>query len=100
MACLPTQYAIKQRFLIPPVDILCRQADGDDLKLQKSGRADNPQTHVLFTGCKDTQTSVDAYISGAYNGAFTYFNPDYNGFWEIVLYPHKEADIRLCSQFS
>jgi hypothetical protein len=47
--------------------------DGDDLKLQKIGRADNPQTHVLFAGCKDNQTSADAYISGAYNGAFTYY---------------------------
>ena len=31
------------------------------------------QTHVLFSGCKDTQTSADAYISGAYNGVFTYY---------------------------
>ena len=73
LACLPREHAIKQRFLIPPVDILCRQADGDDLKLQKVGRADNPQTHVLFAGCKDNQTSADAFISGAYNGAFTYY---------------------------
>jgi metacaspase-1 len=73
LACLPREYAITQRFLIPPVDILCRQADEDDLKLQKIGRADNPQTHVLFSGCKDNQTSADAYISGAYNGAFTYY---------------------------
>jgi hypothetical protein len=60
-------------FSIPPVDILCRQADEDDLKLQKIGRADNPQTHVLFSGCKDNQTSAEAYISVAYNGAFTYY---------------------------
>ena len=58
---------------VHPVDILCRQADEDDLKLQKIGRADNPLTHFLFAGCKDTQTSADAYISGAYNGAFTYY---------------------------
>jgi hypothetical protein len=27
---------------------------------------------VLWAGCKDNQTSADAYINGAYNGAFTY----------------------------
>ena len=73
MACLPPEHAIKQRFLIPPVDILCRQADEDDLKLQKIGGSDNLQTHVLFSGCKDNQTSADVYIGGAYNGAFTYY---------------------------
>ena len=27
---------------------------------------------VLITGCRDTQTSADAYIAGTYNGALTY----------------------------
>ena len=27
---------------------------------------------VLITGCRDTQTSADAYIGGTYNGALTY----------------------------
>jgi hypothetical protein len=27
---------------------------------------------VLITGCRDTQTSADAYIGGRYNGALTY----------------------------
>lgn len=27
---------------------------------------------VLLTGCRDTQTSADAYIGGSYNGALTY----------------------------
>ena len=26
----------------------------------------------LITGCRDTQTSADAYIGGTYNGALTY----------------------------
>jgi hypothetical protein len=73
LACLPPEHAIKQRFLVPPVDILCRQTDEDDLKLQRIGTSENPQNHVLFSGCKDTQTSADAYISGTYNGAFTYY---------------------------
>jgi metacaspase-1 len=27
---------------------------------------------VLITGCRDTQTSADAFIGGSYNGALTY----------------------------
>ena len=27
---------------------------------------------MLVTGCRDTQTSADAYIGGSYNGALTY----------------------------
>ena len=29
--------------------------------------------HVLWTGCKANQTSADAYFTGRYNGAFTYY---------------------------
>ena len=29
-------------------------------------------SEVLISGCRDTQTSADAYISGSYNGALTY----------------------------
>ena len=29
--------------------------------------------HMLWTGCKANQTSADAYFSGRYNGAFTYY---------------------------
>jgi hypothetical protein len=32
--------------------------------------ADLPE--VLITGCRDTQTSADAFINGRYNGALTY----------------------------
>lgn len=32
--------------------------------------ADIPE--LLITGCRDTQTSADAYIGGSYNGALTY----------------------------
>ena len=27
---------------------------------------------MLITGCRDTQTSADAFINGRYNGALTY----------------------------
>ena len=32
--------------------------------------ADLPE--VLITGCRDTQTSADAFINGRYNGALTF----------------------------
>jgi hypothetical protein len=28
---------------------------------------------LLVTGCRDSQTSADAYIKGSYNGALTYY---------------------------
>lgn len=68
---LPPEQTIKPRFLTPPVDI--RMREEDDLKVQKIGTPNNPQSHVLFSGCKDNQTSADAYIGGTYNGAFTYY---------------------------
>ena len=65
--------AIRQRFLAPPIDILCRHLDEDDLPLARMLKTTNPTNHVLFAGCRDNQTSADAYISGTYNGAFTYY---------------------------
>ena len=43
------------------------------------------QNHILLSGCKDEQTSADAYIGGKYQGALTWAltsavkeNPDIN----------------------
>lgn len=63
------------RYLPPPLDVECRvEGEEDDLKtrrlLQKPREAKH---HVLWAGCRDSQTSADAYINGSYNGAFTYF---------------------------
>jgi len=73
MAAFSAEQAIRPRFLQPPIDILCRQMDEDDLPLTRMVRAANPTNHVLFSGCRDNQTSADAYIKGTYNGAFTYY---------------------------
>jgi hypothetical protein len=73
MACLSSEKSVKPRFLQPPMDILCRQMDEDELPETRLLRAANPKTHVLFSGCRDNQTSADAYIKGTYNGAFTYY---------------------------
>ena len=61
------------RFLAPPMDILCRQMGEDDLPLTRMLKSANPANHALFSGCRDNQTSADAYIGGTYNGAFTYY---------------------------
>ena len=58
---LPPELSFKARFLTPPADILAR-VDDDDLNVRKLVRGRNPLTHALFAGCKDNQTSADAYI--------------------------------------
>lgn len=68
---LPLEISFKPRFLPPPVDIACR-AD-DDLAVKRILRGNSSLNHVLFSGCKDNQTSADAYINGSYNGAFTFY---------------------------
>ena len=59
------------RYLPPPVDIECRFEGEEDEGFKSKTRS--TVHHVLWAGCKDNQTSADAYINGAYNGAFTYF---------------------------
>lgn len=68
---LPIEISFKPRFLPPPVDIACRM--DEDMEIRHLLRGSNPINHVLFSGCRDNQTSADAYIGGAYNGAFTYY---------------------------
>lgn len=71
----------KYRYAPPPMDIAAR-SDGEDLKKNKlfdciktenNDRLIVAMNHVLWAGCKDSQTSADAYIKGSYNGAFTYY---------------------------
>jgi len=68
----------KSRFLQPPQEILDRQMKAFDLgkikgKPNKIGMKQNKgiQKHVLLSGCKDNQTSADAYINNKYQGALT-----------------------------
>ncbi|HEX9667795.1 MAG TPA: caspase family protein [Thermodesulfobacteriota bacterium] len=72
---LGPEHPILARYLPPPVDIECRvEGEEEELKPTKGFKSKNRSTlnHVLWAGCKDNQTSADAYINGAYNGAFTY----------------------------
>jgi hypothetical protein len=64
------------RYLKPPADIECRYlGDEDKLKASKLFSTDKEITlnHILWAGCKDSQTSADALIDGNYNGAFSYY---------------------------
>jgi len=72
--CSPAR--LKYRYLKPPVDIECRYLGEEEvLKPVKAFRTDREITmnHILWAGCKDSQTSADALIDGHYNGAFTYY---------------------------
>ncbi|GBC59986.1 hypothetical protein DENIS_0928 [Desulfonema ishimotonii] len=68
------------RYLPPPIDISFRHEDDEDaLKKVRGFRSVNragsrsTENHILWSGCRSDQTSADAYINGAYNGAFTYY---------------------------
>ncbi|MGK7898545.1 MAG: caspase family protein [Xenococcus sp. (in: cyanobacteria)] len=68
----PTLY----RYLPPPMDITCRsEGEEDELEAVRGFKSEDRSTvhHILWAGCKDNQTSADAYINGSYNGAFTYY---------------------------
>lgn len=69
----PTLY----RYLPPPKDIECRfEGEEEELKpTRKLFRSKDRSAvhHILWAGCMDSQTSADAFINNAYNGAFTYF---------------------------
>jgi len=74
-----------ERFLPCPLDLMASESGRalrgevrSSLRMGTRGRgkkrdvahADIPE--LLITGCRDTQTSADAYIGGSYNGALTY----------------------------
>jgi len=74
--CSGQNQYFKNRYLCPPIDIECRyQGDEKILKPAKAFRTEKEiiLNHVLWTGCKDSQTSADALIDGRYNGAFSYY---------------------------
>jgi hypothetical protein len=83
---LPPDEPVKQRYLPSPWDLVAAES-GRKLRgtvtneLRASSRAKRKKSDVvhadicelLITGCRDTQTSADAYIKGSYNGALTYY---------------------------
>ena len=85
-AFLPPDAPVKERYLPSPSSLKAVES-GRGLprtvtsELRSSPRASRKAKdivnanlpEVLITGCRDTQTSADAFIKGSYNGAFTYF---------------------------
>jgi hypothetical protein len=82
---LPPDAPSIARYLPNPLDLLAtesgrklRGATRSSLRLsaparrRKSDIVDANIPEVLITGCRDTQTSADAYIGRSYNGALTY----------------------------
>ena len=81
----PPDERVKERFLPSPWDIAAEESGRSipkkvSAQLRRSKRAARSTTdivnadipEVLITGCRDTQTSADAFIDGRYNGALTY----------------------------
>ncbi|QDT16754.1 caspase family protein [Alienimonas californiensis] len=67
------------RFVEPPADVRERAAARGGVVRSSLGRSaagardDRAgMNHVLLAGCRDTQTSADAYISDDFHGAFSY----------------------------
>jgi metacaspase-1 len=84
-AIVPPDARVKERYLPSPWDLVAAES-GRKLRgtfrgqLRASSRASRKSKDVvnadipelLITGCRDTQTSADAYIARSYNGALTY----------------------------
>ena len=81
----PPDAPVKERYLPSPWDLMVSESGRRSMlpvktQLRKSSprsrknrdivKAELPE--VLITGCRDTQTSADAFIDGAYTGALTY----------------------------
>jgi hypothetical protein len=64
---------MKIRFFPPPVDIECRTEEGLQVRRFGAKLQEKALNHILWAGCKDSQTSADALIDNTYNGAFTYY---------------------------
>lgn len=75
-ADLGPEHPTLNRFLPPPADIACR-LEGEEDEIKELRKFVPPKklkkTHILWAGCRDNQTSADAYIDGDYNGAFSYY---------------------------
>jgi hypothetical protein len=84
-AIVPPDAPVKERYLPSPFSLKAvesgrsapRKVSSEMRRSSKAARkardivkADLPE--VLITGCRDTQTSADAFINGRYNGALTF----------------------------
>ena len=65
-------YRNTSKSILAPFDIRSRSYDKILLKNKMGKKNKGTQRHMLMSGCKDNQTSADAYIDGRYQGAFTW----------------------------
>jgi hypothetical protein len=72
-----SEHPTRNRFLIPPPDIMLRSSGEEDrLKhrgFMKGFKGRNKKHHILWAASRPDQTAADAYIDGRYHGAFSYF---------------------------
>lgn len=59
------------RFIIPPAEVQSRVRARRGMNSMRA-IVKVELNHVLLAGCRDDQTSADAYLDGGYHGAFTY----------------------------
>ena len=64
-------FKMKNKCIVPPIDIRARITDNIRNRTVVDSLADN-ENSILIAGCKEKQTSADAYFNGKYNGALTY----------------------------
>lgn len=71
----PREPVRQPRFVPPPLDIELRSDEREPLERVRFARprSGRKMNHILLAGCRDDQTSADAHIGGAFNGAFTYY---------------------------
>lgn len=93
---------VRAKFIMPPFDIRCRTLGREIPKANMTTVTRGSQRHVLLSGCKDTQTSADAFIDGKYQGALTWAivdsiksNPDIT--WAEL---HSKVLNRLSGKFT
>jgi hypothetical protein len=65
-------YSKGSKAITAPFDIRSRSYDKILPKNKMGKKNKGTQKHLLMSGCKDNQTSSDAYIDGKYQGAFTW----------------------------
>jgi hypothetical protein len=83
-AILPPDVKVRPRFLPSPWGIAAAESGRGLKKVTSELRRSSPASRkkrdivnadlpeVLITGCRDTQTSADAFINGRFNGALTF----------------------------
>lgn len=73
------EQSVLARFAPPPVDIqnaiVAATVQNSFLKSVTSAiaRGNRSMNHVLWAGCRDDQTSADAFIGNGFHGAFSYY---------------------------